>query len=194
MKRYRVAFSLFFCLSPCAEQDGDHCLPSQKGETGLPLGLGFSYPVPSPHSTPHHCSHRLSRQPRTHQPRTHQPFPLHLMASLYTYRPQTFGLVFVIANVPSCKMKCTSPEYLHKAEVQNVTRCDRMVETKGRGWGCSQAARGISQALHPSRSGHWRKIQLTVSGSHQPSKLSALHYITRLILLCIFLWTLLFLE
>lgn len=97
------------------------------------------------------------------------------MASLYTYRPQTFGLVFVIASVPSGKMKYTSPEYLHKAEVQNVTHCDSMVETKGRGWSCSQAARGISQALHPSRSGHWRKIQSeTASGSQQLSECSLL--------------------
>lgn len=65
-------------------------------------------------------SHRLSRQSAP-QPRTHHPFPLHLMAPLYTYRPQTFGLVFAIANVPSGKMKYTSPKYPYKAEVQNVT-------------------------------------------------------------------------
>lgn len=130
---------------------------------------GWGLATIGPHITsPHHCSHRLSRQPAL-QPRTHHPFPLHLMASLYTYRPQTFGLVFVIARVPSGKMKYTSPEYLCKAEVQNVTR-DSMVGIKGRGWCCSQAARGISQALRPARTGHWRTIQSeTVSGSQRLS-------------------------
>lgn len=47
--RYRVAFSLFFCLSPCIEEDGDHHLPSQEEKTGLSRGLGFSYYVPSYH-------------------------------------------------------------------------------------------------------------------------------------------------
>lgn len=130
---------------------------------------GWGLATLCPHITPHHCSHWLSRQPAL-QPRTHHPFPLHLMASLYTYRPQTFGLVFVIASEPSGKMKYTSPKYPHKAEVQNMTRCDSMVGTKGRGWCCSQAARGISQALHPSRSGHWRKTQSeTASGSQRLS-------------------------
>lgn len=130
-ERQTVTFSLFFCLSPCTEQDEAHCLSSQKGGTGLPLGLGFSCCVPSHHLS-HHCSHRLSRQPELH-PRIHHPFPLHLMASLYTYRPQTFGLVFVIASVPSGKTKSTSPEHLCKAEVQNVTPCGSTVAIKGRG-------------------------------------------------------------
>lgn len=48
-ERYRVTFSLFFCLNLCIEEDGDHRLSSQKGETGLSLGLGFSYYMPSYH-------------------------------------------------------------------------------------------------------------------------------------------------
>lgn len=192
-EKYQVIFSIFFCLSPCTKQDGDHSLSSQTRETGVSLGWGFAT-VCLPITSPHHCSHRLSRQPAL-QPKTHHPFLLHLMASLYTYRPQTFGLVFVIASVPSGKTKHTSPEYLYKAEVLNVT-CDSLVGIKGRGWCCSQAARGISQALHPSRSGHWRTIHrnsVRKPETQQPSKLSALYYTTTL-LLCIFLWTLLVLE
>lgn len=114
-ERYQVTFSLFFCLNPCTKHDGDHCLYSQTRETGVSLGWGFAT-VCLHITSPHHCFHRLSRQPAL-QPRTHHPFLLHLMASLYTYRPQTFGLVFVIASVPSGETKHTSPKYLYKAEV-----------------------------------------------------------------------------
>lgn len=44
-ERLQVTFSLIF-ISPWTEQDGDHCLSSQQGETELSLGLRFSCYVP----------------------------------------------------------------------------------------------------------------------------------------------------
>lgn len=65
------------------------------------------------------------------------------MTSLYTYRPQTFGFVFVIASVPSGKMKYTSLEYLYKAEVQNVSRDS----TVGKGAGAAARLPEVSPRL-----------------------------------------------
>lgn len=117
------------------------------------------------------------------------------MASLYTYRPQTFGLVFVIARVPYGKMKYTSPEYLCKAEVQNVTHCDSMVGFEGRGWCCSQRyLPGFASCKKWTLEKNTIRDSVRKTETQQLSKLSALHCVTTLLLLCIFLWTLVVLE
>lgn len=81
-ERQTVTFSLFFCLSPCTEQDGHHCLSSQEGETRLPLGLGFSCYVPSHHlSSPLLSQAQQTAKDSSSLPTPSNGFSLHLQTT-----------------------------------------------------------------------------------------------------------------
>lgn len=192
-QRYQVTFSLFFCLSPCTGQDGDHRLSSQKGET---LGLRFSYCVPSHHLS----SPLLSQAQQTASASAKDSSSLPTSSNGFSLHLQTTNIWACFCN-SKCAIWQNKIHFPQVSQQGRGTKHDSLCHhggNQGKGLllqpGCQRYLPGFASFKKWALQNKTLRNSVKKTETQQPSKFSALHYITTLLLLCIFLQTLLFLE